>query len=366
MLANKDLGGWKDRLNKVIPFLWGKTLDSKNQFEGLNSGPLNLAPAIALPSCQLCQEESLYAWVRLYLKTQVSGAPLKTQQAKRRDLEQFTRFYVDTTGSDDLDAWTPAMTKHFQESMVKTISAVTSKPYSHTTINRMMATLRHFGRWVQQQRPLLMGNPFIGIRDKRVEEPVWNGLAAEQINVLKTACEERIRACKRSNQNPYLEAAIFYLLLQTGLRESELVALNIGQYHSQGLHQVIRHKNRRVNSRVPVPAEARRHVEQYLKARGEIDENAPLFLSRYGNRFSAQDVRRICQRLLKQANFLEEKEGFRFTPHMLRHTFLKRATDKYGVHFAQQMSGNISIREIFRYAKPNQLEIDSAVEKLFL
>lgn len=257
MLANKDLGGWKDRLNKVIPFLLGKTLDSKNQFEGLTPpGPLNLASAVPLPSWQPYQEESLYAWVRLYLETQVSGAPLKTQQAKRRDLEQFTRFYVDTTGSVDLDAWTPAMTKHFQESMVKTISAVTGKPYSHTTINRMMATLRHFGRWVQQQRPLFMSNPFIGIKDKRVEEPVWNGLTAEQIDLLKAACEERINACKKSIQNPYLEAAVFYLLLQTGLRESELIALNMGQYHSQGLYQVVRHKNRRVSSRVPVPTEA--------------------------------------------------------------------------------------------------------------
>ena len=249
----------------------------------------------------------------------MSGAPLKTQQAKRRDLEQFTRFYVDTTGSDDLNAWTPAMTRHFQESMAKTISAVTSKPYSHATINRLMATLRHFGRWVQRQRPLLMGNPFTGIKDKRVEEPVWNGLTAEQIDILKAACEERIKACKRSNQNPYLEAAVFYLLLQTGLRESELIALNIGQYHSEGLYQVVRHKNRRVSSRVPVPAEARRHLEQYLKARGEIDENAPLFLSRYGNRLAAQDVRRLCQRLVKKASFLEGiQEGFRFTPHMLR------------------------------------------------
>lgn len=45
--------------------------------------------------------------------------------------------------------------------------------------------------------------------------------------------------------------------------------------------------------------------------------------------------------------------------------FLKKVTDKHGVHFAQEMSGNVSIREIFRYAKPCQDEIQSTIEELF-
>ena len=100
MLANKDWGGWKERLNKVIPFL-GKALDSKSQNEWLNDASRKVISAITLPSYQKNQEKSLYAWVHLYLKTQVSGAPLKTQQAKCRDLERFARCYVETAGSTD-------------------------------------------------------------------------------------------------------------------------------------------------------------------------------------------------------------------------------------------------------------------------
>ena len=48
---------------------------------------------------------------------------------------------------------------------------------------------------------------------------------------------------------------------------------------------------------------------------------------------------------------------------MLRHTFLKRVTDQYGVHIAQKLSGNVSVREIFRYA--NEEESASVVEGLF-
>lgn len=78
------------------------------------------------------------------------------------------------------------------------------------------------------------------------------------------------------------------------------------------------------------------------------------------------DRYRISQRVLKQAlAFLQDNEKFDFTPHKLRHTFLKKVTDKHGVHFAQEMSGNVSIKEIFRYAKPSQDEVQSTIEALF-
>ena len=51
---------------------------------------------------------------------------------------------------------------------------------------------------------------------------------------LKSACEQRIKSCTRKNQNPLLETAVFYILLGTGLRESELVTLNVEQYLKKG------------------------------------------------------------------------------------------------------------------------------------
>ncbi len=80
---------------------------------------------------------------------------------------------------------------------------------------------------------------------------------------------------------------------------------------------------------------------------------------------ATQDVYRICQRLLQQASTYLKEEKFDFTPHKLRHTFLKRLADKHGIHFAQQMSSNVSIKEVFCYAKPGQSEIDQTVEEFF-
>ncbi|WP_185967360.1 hypothetical protein [Legionella israelensis] len=54
---------------------------------------------------------------------------------------------------------------------------------------------------------------------------------------------------------------------------------------------------------------------------------------------------------------MSDEEKFEFTPHKLRHAFLKQVTDKHGVHFAQEVRGNVSIKEIFRYDKSSEEEM---------
>lgn len=355
-MIENNLNVWKSPLERIFP---GELIKHLEKNESVNEAFSPLGWRI-----DSSQRDSLDAWILLYFKIHVMGAPIKTQQAKQRDLEKFMRFFNAAIGKDCVDGWTPAVTRCFQNSLANTVSVITSKTYSPTTINRVMATLRHFARWLQSQRPLLTGDPFYGVKERQTDEPTWSGLTTKQVLSLKEICQKRIQECGRANQNPLLEAVVFYVLLQTGLRESELVALNVGQYHHEGLHQVLRHKNKRISLKVPVPKEAREFLEKYLATRKEADLEEPLFLSRYQNRLAAQDVRRICLRLLKHLPPYE-REDFKLTPHMLRHTFLKQVADRHGVHFAQQMSGNISIREIFRYAKPSQAEIDIAVERLF-
>lgn len=308
---------------------------------------------------------SLSAWLSYYYSVHVKGAPEKTEAAKRQDLAKFIQFFQNEVGHDLVDSWTPAVSKQFQKNLSKTISEKTGKAYKATSINRMVATVRHVGRWLHQQRPLLAGDPLTQVKDFQTDAPDWNGLTSRQLMRLKSACEQRMKSCTRKNQNPLMETALFYLLLSTGLRESEVVSLNVGQYRQKWLNDVLRHKSKRITQKIPLPQECREYLDDYLQKR-EVKECEPLFITRYGTRLKTLDVYRICERVLKQAlAFLPEQEKFEFTPHKLRHTFLKKVTDKHGVHFAQELSGNVSIKEIFRYAKPSQAEIQDTIEKLF-
>jgi integrase/recombinase XerD len=308
---------------------------------------------------------SLSAWLSFYYQVHVKGSPEKTEQAKQKDLNKFLNFFQMEVGHDQVDNWTPAASKQFQRSLCNTISEKTGKSYKATSINRTMATIRHAGRWLHHQRPLIAGDPLSGVKDLQTDAPEWNGLTSKQLMRLKAACEQRAKICTRKNQNALLETAVFYVLLGTGLRESELASLNVQQYHSKGLHSVVRHKSKRVTYKIPLPQETREHLDNYLKNRA-IEPDEPLFINRAGNRINTRNIYRICQRVLKQVlALLPENERFEFTPHKLRHTFLKKVTDKHGVHFAQELSGNVSIKEIFRYAKPSQEEMQETIEELF-
>ena len=290
-----------------------------------------------------------------------------TVDAKKRDLNKFLDFFTTELGTDQIDYWTVSITKEFQKRLAKNKSYKTGKPYRTTTINRIFATMKHCGRWIEKQRAFKAGNPFVGIQDLVEDEPEWKGVTDRQLMLLRGACDQRLSICIRKDQNPFLEVAIFYTLLHTGLRESELCNLDALQYFESGFHEVQR-KGRMITKKVFLPTEARDRLEIYLKNRGLDEEKQylPLLTSRTGNRIAPRDVQRVCERLSRQACVqLPEKEKFTLTPHQLRHTFLKRVTDKHGIHRAKKLSGNIGIRELFRYSQPSSKEIEENVECLY-
>lgn len=316
---------------------------------------------ISLPIMEPKDPQSLSEWAALYMMVQVMGGSKNTALAKQADLEKFLGFFQSNVGNDQVAIWTPSITKAFQTQLLTN--------YKATSINRIMATLGHFAKWLHERNPLPAGDPFQGVSTIRTDQPDWNGLSERQIMLMKSACDVRLKICTQKNQNPQLEAAVFYVLLHTGLRESELVALNIDQYHHKGFHQVKR-KGNMVTRKVSVPGQAREYLDSYLEKR-RAGENSllpedPLFIGRYGQRITRYDVYQIVKRINNQACAqLTTEDRFQVSPHSLRHTFLKRIADKEGVHVAQEMSGNVSIKEIFRYTKPSFKEMESIAEDLY-
>jgi len=305
--------------------------------------------------------DSLLCWAEQYFLHHVKDAPKGTERAKKRDLTIFLSFYTQAVGHDHVDGWTPSVNKQFQKHLSKTIVERTGKPYKSTTINRTMATLRHFGRWLHRKRPLGAGDPFENVKDIYVESPAWKGISPHHLLRLKSACDLRLKACTRPHQNPLLEASVFYTIINTGLREFEVSLLNVSQYHHRGFFQVIG-KGNHVEPKVPVPSEAREHLDRYLETRESTKPADPLFVNRFENRITPKDIYRIFERLSEQASaHLPKKEKFVATPHDGRHTFLKKMA-KHGIHFAQKLSRNRSVREVFRYIQPSEEEILEKVE----
>jgi integrase/recombinase XerD len=160
------------------------------------------------------------------------------------------------------------------------------------------------------------------------------------------------------------DQAAFLLLLHTGLRVSELLSLDLAQYHDKHFLDVKR-KGRKVTAKVFLAQEARESLDAYLNAvRGK--EAGPLFVSRSGQRLCRSNVDDALKVLGNQANaHLPSDQRIRLSAHVLRHTMLRRAAEKYGVQFAMELSGHNSSNYIWRYIQPSDDEKEKAVEALY-
>jgi integrase/recombinase XerD len=300
--------------------------------------------------------ESLSAWLSLYMELEVGGSSENTGKAKKRDLQAFLDYFAGATRSDSPDQWTRSVTTGFSRKLGKE-----KKP---TTVNRVLATIRHATAWVHRHRPFLAGNPCERIQELSLDEPEWKGLTDLEVTRLKSAAEQLLRLKKRKDQQPVRDFAIFTVLLSTGLRVSELVSLDIGQYEGKHFHNVKR-KGKKVSRKVFLVKDAKEALERYIdEVRGR--ENGPLFLTRGGKRIGRFDVNNVLAGLAGQANAaLPDEEKIRLTPHVLRHTMLRRAAEKFGVQYAMELSGHTSSNYIWRYVKPTDEQKEKALEEMF-
>lgn len=322
------------------------------------------------PTLQPKAPESMGGWISLYLAVYVVGGSQSTGKAKANDLRKWYIWFTDTFGNDLVDAWTPSASKAFRQTLISDCNEKTGKPLAPATINRILATLKTFGRWLHAHRPLLAGYPLDGVSDVRVNYSAWRGLDDRQLARLRSAVEQRVALCNKCHQNPILEGAVFHTLLHTGLRAAELCALDRRQYHGRGIQHVLR-KAVRVQQYLPIPKAARDWIDRYIERLDDICElpippDYPLFIGRFGRRIITRDVARICGRIANQANAqVDQGHHIKLTPHMLRHTFLKHVADKHGIQVAQRFSGNVTVREVMRYTKPSDEEMADVSETLF-
>ena len=304
------------------------------------------------------RRQSLAAWFNLYMGIEGSAGSDNTFKAKKGDLENFLEFLLDAAGTDRPDQWTRSVTQGFLKHLDRT------RDNSSTTINRVLATLRHCSNWIHSLRPFLAGPPCDRISDLELEEPEWKGLDDIEVTRLRSAAEQLIHIQTRCNQHPVRNYALFVVLLHTGLRISELLAIDLRQ--CAGKHFLnVRRKGKAVTRKVFLGKEVRDALERYLdEDRGR--EPGPLFFSRSGARLQRQNVDDALKAIAAQANAtLKPKDQSHLSAHLLRHTFLRKVARKYGVEYARELAGHTSERYIWRYVQPSDDEKEAAIEQLF-
>ena len=233
------------------------------------------------------------------------------------------------------------------------------------TINRRMASLAIFGLWAQKTGYLQNGaNPADGIKPaKQVEvAPRWLE-PRERAKLLRVIDDEVSRAMTRFPRLRSLvvrDAAIVKLILNTGLRVSELADLrltDINLEENRGF-LVVRAGKGSKRRELPLNAEARQAVLAYLQLRPNLPVDS-LFIGQNGEGVEKRTAQRSVSRFASLAGLNN------VSCHTLRHTFAKTLIDR-GVSLEKvaKLLGHSSLNTTQIYVTPGRKDLERAVTTL--
>jgi site-specific recombinase XerD len=210
--------------------------------------------------------------------------------------------------------------------------------HAPSSINHAIAAARSFFNFLLDNR-VVDSSPATSLRSIRVGP----SLAPKHLTVEEV--ERLLAEPEVDTPSGVRDLALLTFLYNTGLRVGELCALNRAdvQLPVDGWGQVqLVGKGRRLRW-VPVNAEARRALEDYLGARD--DDNPALFLNRSGQRFSVRGVALLVNRYLRRIG-ITDRSG----PHLLRHTFATHALRaRPNLRAVQELLGHSSVTTTQRY-----------------
>jgi len=223
----------------------------------------------------------------------------------RHDLAAFAEQAIGRRGS------IPSWASFSRQDMLSYLLHLKERGYAATTQARKVAAAKSFfGFMVAEGR--LKVNPTENVRSPNVGRPLPKPISVTQVRRLLE------QPARLSTPEAKRDRAMLELLYASGMRVSELVALNLDDIIGDGYVRCFGkgHKERII----PIHQRAILAVEEYIKeARFKLTRNSQeraLFLNRRGERLTRQGFWQILKAYAKQAEL-----GADITPHTLRHSF---------------------------------------------
>jgi integrase/recombinase XerD len=233
----------------------------------------------------------------------------------RRHLGLLLR-WLEALGVVDLEAVTLALLRQFLNYLINSDS---SKRYPHavqkgkleaSTVGGYVATIKAFFNWCVTE-DLLTASPAARLKKPKEPKKIRTTLTPEQVEQLLAVCDTSTRAGFRNY-------VMLLLLLDTGMRVSELCGLCLSdiypryvKVHGKG------QKEREIGLHPDMSKLLWKYINKHRVLFGIQDDH--LFVGEKGP-LTVSGVETIFDNLEKQAGIA----NVRVTPHVMRHTFSKR------------------------------------------
>lgn len=240
-----------------------------------------------------------------YLQLEKRYSP-HTITSYRKDLEDFSYFYLKTESSEDITKADKKIIRNF-------IVDLSEKEISKRSINRKLSSLRSFYLFL------------LKIGEIKVS-PV------ENISTLKFYPEKQIPMSEEEMQNlsdqifeethEVLDQCVIEVLYQTGIRKAELCGMTFENVNLSGNELKIIGKGNKERY-IPISAELSDLLKNYAETRNPSEEyKRYFFVNKKGKKLTGKFVYLLVNKYLSLVTTKEKR-----SPHILRHSFATHVLD---------------------------------------
>ncbi len=281
------------------------------------------------------------------LDGQVRGLSFKTLEWYRQKLQHFAAVLAAEQGVTELEAITPAHLRVFVLHMQQT-KANENNPLKPTeeercisplTVKGYVQVLRSFFTWAVEEE-LLNSNPAQRVKLPKTPQYLIATFTPERLEALLAACDTRTWIGFR-------DYTIMLLLLDTGIRVSELCGLTVEQVHEDYI--TVFGKGRKERE-VGISPEVRRLLWKYLAKyrRPASPEIREVFVNVRGQPLTPSGVEQLLIEIKKRVGL----EGVRVSAHTFRHTFARMFLEQGGdLYKLSRLMGHTDVKTTERYLK---------------
>jgi integrase/recombinase XerD len=287
-----------------------------------------------------------------YLKVE-KGFSVNTEEAYRNDLTQLMNYATNTSSQkSEIPSW-----EGFdRQKMLGYMLYLNEQGYASTTKARKIAAAKSFFKFLTEEHKVEL-NPTENIASLKVGRSLPKPISVAQARRLLD------EPGKGTTPESKRDKAMLELLYASGMRVSELVALNVGDVDTQGGYVRCFGKGNKERM-IPIYPRAAQAVAEYAsEARPKIvqhnNKEKALFLNVRGERLTRQGFWQILKGYAKAAEIEVE-----VTPHTLRHSFATHMLNGGAdLRMVQELLGHANISTTQVYTHLTSEHVRSTYEK---